>query len=83
LSSPPARADRVALGTAAVSIIAVACCAALPLLAALAGGIGLAALLGIGSGAVLLLAAVVAAVVVARARRRRACRPGSGERAPL
>jgi hypothetical protein len=54
----------------------------LPLLATLAGGIGVAALFGIGSGALLLLAAVVGVVVVARARRRSACNPNTGDRAP-
>jgi hypothetical protein len=82
LSSHPASSDRVALRTAGISILAVACCAGLPLLAALAGGIGVAALLGIGSGALVLLAAVVVAVMIARARRRSACNPDSGDRAP-
>jgi hypothetical protein len=50
-----------------VAGIAVACCAALPLLIALAGGVAVATILGIGAG--LAAAALLGAWLVARIRR--------------
>ncbi|MBW8060720.1 MAG: hypothetical protein FVQ78_10485 [Solirubrobacterales bacterium] len=79
------------LGLAGVGVAAavVVCCATLPLLVGVAGGIALAALLGVGAG-ILALAALVVFVVVT-VRRRRACErprqspsigPQSGREAP-
>lgn len=64
-SQPPG--GLAALGIAAFAVI---CCAALPLLVALAGGVAIGTVLGIGAG--LVAAALLGSVVVARARRRRA-----------
>lgn len=67
-----------ALGIAA---FAVACCAALPLLAALAGSVAVGTVLGVGAG--LAAAALLGGLVVARARPRRAGEPrdtASGQR---
>lgn len=66
-SDPTSRGALPALG---IAVFAGACCAALPFIAALAGGIAAATLLGTGAG--LAVAAVLASLVVARARRRRA-----------
>ena len=62
-------ATRDGLAAAGVAVFAVACCAGLPLLAALAGGVALGTLLGVGVG--VLAALVVGAALAARARRRR------------
>jgi hypothetical protein len=67
----PPRPARVALGAVAASILALACCAGLPLLAALAAGLGTAALVGIGAGAAVAIGAAIAASAVVRTRRRR------------
>lgn len=55
------------VGLAAVMVV---CCAAIPLLAALAGSVALGTVLGVGAGAAAAL--VLGGLVVARARRRRA-----------
>ena len=57
-------------GLAGVGAIALAigCCAAVPLAAALAGSIALGTLVGIGAGAIALIA--LTALIVLRARRR-------------
>jgi hypothetical protein len=70
---PPdsAASGLVALGVAAVVID---CCAGLPLLLALAAGVGTAAVLGIGAG-IVAAALLVGAVVRWTPRRRRACEP--------
>ena len=60
---------RNGLAAAAVAVFAVLCCAGLPLLAALAGGVALGTLLGVGAG--VLGALVIATVLNARARGRR------------
>ena len=61
----PSQSGLAALGIAAVAIV---CCAALPLLAALAGGVALGALLGVGAGVV--AAVLLVGTVVARSRKR-------------
>ncbi|MCA1699057.1 MAG: hypothetical protein LC790_09220 [Actinobacteria bacterium] len=55
-----------------IAAFAVVCCAGLPLLAGLLGGIALGSVLGVGVGA---LAVVIVSVIVARGRRQRACAP--------
>lgn len=60
-------------GLAGVGVLALLCCAALPVVIAFLGALTLTGLLG-GSLAVCLLVASAAAMVV-RARRRRACPP--------
>jgi len=57
--------------------LAVVCCAALPLTAALAGSVTIGLVLGVGAGVVALMALVSAIVLVVRARRRR---PPAAER---
>jgi len=61
------------MGLAALGIgaFAVVCCAGLPLVAGVLGGVALGSVLGVGAGA--LAAVVVIALVVVRARRQRAC----------
>lgn len=54
---------------AAIAAVAVACCAALPLLVALAGGVAIGTLLGIGAGALALGGAVM--LIAARGRGRK------------
>ncbi len=71
--SPPGSRTATRTGLAALSIgaIAVLCCAGLPLIAAVLGGIALGSALGLG-GAVLAVVVVIA-LIVARARRQRSC----------
>jgi hypothetical protein len=57
----------------ALPIVAVLCCAALPVVGVLAAGLTVAAVVGVGAGLLALTAAVGIAAVVFRARRRRAC----------
>ncbi len=61
------------MGLAALGIgaFAVVCCAGLPLVAGVLGGVALGSVLGVGAGA--LAVVVVIVLVVARARRQRAC----------
>jgi hypothetical protein len=58
-------------GLAAVGLaaIAVVCCAALPLLAALSGGIAVGAVLGIGAGVLAVIGLVALVVLHQRSRR--------------
>ena len=63
------------LGAMVVAVIAVACCAGIPVIAAVLGGITLAPVLG-ATGSLLAAAGLVAAVAFTiRLRRRRACGP--------
>lgn len=64
-----AKTGIVGLGIAALAVV---CCGALPLLAALASILAIGATLGAGAG-ILAIAAVAGAVAI-RMRRRRACR---------
>ena len=61
------------MGLAALGIgaLAVVCCAGLPLVAGVLGGVALGSVLGVGAGA--LAVVVVIVLVVARAHRQRAC----------
>lgn len=72
------RASGPALGVAAAAF-AVICCAGLPAIGALIGGITIAAVIGVAGG-VLALAALGggAIVLVSARRRRRSCPPSSG-----
>lgn len=60
-----------AVGLAALAVV---CCAALPLIVWVVGGLSLAALLGVGGGAALGVLLVGLGVLALRARRRR-CAP--------
>ncbi len=61
------------MGLAALGIgaFAVVCCAGLPLVAGVLGGVALGSVLGVGAGALAVIVVIV--LVVARARRPRAC----------
>lgn len=61
------RGARGGIAALAIAGIAVACCAALPLLLALAGGVAVAIVLGLGAG--LVAAVLLGAWVVDRERR--------------
>ena len=65
-------AARHGLAAVGLAVFAVTCCAALPLLAVLAGSVAIGAVLGIGAGAVALGGLV--ALIVVRVRARRRCR---------
>ncbi len=74
-ASPPDGSERhgatgaLAVGAAAFAVF---CCAGLPLVASLVGGLTVAGVLGVSAGVLIAAAAVATAVVVLRARRRRA-----------
>jgi ABC-type transport system involved in cytochrome c biogenesis permease subunit len=55
------------------ALIALACCAGLPVMTTILGGLTLAALIGVAGGTLLLAAAVVAGALLICARRRRVC----------
>lgn len=61
------------MGLAALGIgaFAVVCCAGLPLVAGVLGGVALGSVLGVGAGALVVIVVIV--LVLARARRQRAC----------
>ena len=65
----------LAVGAAAFAVF---CCAGLPLIASLVGGLTLAGVLGASAGVLIAAAAVATAVVVLRGRRRRAGQSSSG-----
>ncbi len=62
-----------ALAVAGVGVLAVVCCAAFPLLAAVLGSVALGSVLGsvLGVGAGIVAVVVLLALVLVRARRRR------------
>ena len=62
--------EKVGWTVAGIGALAVVCCAGLPLLVGLAGGLALGAVLGAGAGIVAVVS--LTALVLARARRRRA-----------
>jgi hypothetical protein len=75
---PQRRSDTATAGLAtALAVAAVACCAGLPAIAALIGGLTLGVVLGLGLGAVALGLVAWSAVAIFTRRRRRA-RRGSG-----
>jgi hypothetical protein len=59
-------------------LLAVACCAGLPALGAIAGGLTVAAVIGISTGTLLAAAVVALAVLIWRGRHRRACEEPTG-----
>ena len=65
---------------AAGALLAVACCAGLPALGAIVGGLTVAAVIGISTGALLAAAVVALVVLIWRGRRRRACEGPRGAR---
>jgi hypothetical protein len=67
---------------AAGALLAVACCAGLPALGAIVGGLTVAAVIGISTGALLAALVVSLAVLIWRGRRRRACEGSKRDRSP-
>lgn len=69
-----------ALGVVAAGALVVACCAGLPAISALIGGITIAGVIGVAGGVLALSALGGGAVLLVRARRRRgSCRPSARE----
>jgi len=68
------RASGPALGVAA-GLFAVVCCAALPAVGSLIGGIAIARVIGVGAAVLAIAAVLGATALVLRARRRRGSRP--------
>jgi hypothetical protein len=73
----PAHGGLAGLGIAAFAVI---CCAALPLLAALAGSVGIGTVLGAGAG--LGAAVLLVGLVAAHGQRRRAGNPSAATAEP-
>lgn len=72
------RASGPALGIGA-GVFAVVCCAGLPAIGALIGGITIAAVIGVAGGVLALAALGGGAIMLVRARRRRrSCPPNAG-----
>jgi hypothetical protein len=70
------------IGTAGVTVFVVVCCAGLPLVAGLLGGLTVTGVIGVGGAFVAFALAAVAAVAL-RSRRRAACeRQASGSAKP-
>jgi len=63
--------SRTGFAALGIGAFAVVCCAGIPLVAGVLGGVALGSVLGVGAG--VLAVVVVIALVVARARRQRAC----------
>jgi hypothetical protein len=63
------------LPIAAVAVVGVVCCAGLPALATVLGGLALGAVLGVAGGVLVLAGLIAAAVLLVRMRRRRRCSP--------
>jgi Flp pilus assembly protein TadB len=69
----PGSSSKTGLASLGIAALAVLCCAAVPLLAAVAGGLALGALVGVAAGVVAVL--VLVALIVAWTRRRRTSAP--------
>jgi hypothetical protein len=77
------RAGAEGLTTAVIAAVAdIVCCAGLPLIAALLGGIALAALLGVAGGMLVVAALTAIVVAVMRKRGRRIAPRGTRSRLP-
>jgi zinc transporter ZupT len=75
------RGDRsypFALLVAAGALVAVGCCAGLPALGAIVGGLTVAGAIGISGGALLAAVVLTLAVLIWQGRRRRACEGPKG-----
>jgi hypothetical protein len=70
------------LAPVAVAVLAIVCCAGLPVLAGVFAGLTLATILGFGGGLIALIAVLAGTVLVLRARRRRSCPPTSQRPTP-
>jgi hypothetical protein len=63
------------LAPVGIGVLAIVCCAGLPLLAGVFAGVTLATVLGLGGGLIALVAALAGMVLALRARRRRSWPP--------
>jgi len=63
--------EKTGLAALGMGALVVVCCAALPLVAGVLGGVAIGAILGVGAGVLAL--AVLATLVLLRGRRKRAC----------
>ena len=66
----------------AVGVLAVACCAGLPLLAGVFAGLTLGALLGVGGGLIVLFVTLATLFFAVRTRHRRSCPPPNPRSTP-
>ena len=73
--------DTATFAAVGVAAAAVACCAGLPALAAVLGGLSLAAILDAGAGLLALAGLAGASALIVRARRAPRCPPGAGPEA--
>jgi hypothetical protein len=77
MAAPPGGEERRGatglIATVGVGVFAVVCCAGLPLITGLVGGLTVAGVLGVGTGLLVAAAAVAAVALVVRSRQRRAC----------
>ena len=69
------------MGVGAIAVLAVACCAAGPVLVGVLGAIGVGAVLGVGVGLLAMVGLTV--VMVLYRRRRHRCRVKGDRRSPL
>jgi uncharacterized membrane protein YedE/YeeE len=63
------------LAPVGIGVLAIVCCAGLPVLAGVFAGVTLATILGLGGGLIALIAVLSVMVLALRARRRRRCPP--------
>jgi len=75
--SGPERHGTTGVVVVGAAAFAVFCCAGLPLVASLLGGLTLAGVLGVSGGVLIATAAVATVVVLLRARHRRASQSSS------
>jgi hypothetical protein len=67
--------DTTTFAAVAVAVIGVACCAGLPAIATVVGGLTVAAVLGVAGGTLAVTALVATVMFVVRVRRPRVCAP--------
>jgi len=70
-TEPPPQPSRLSVVTWGAAVVAILCCAGLPLLSAAVGGLTLGAVFGVGAGVLALAGALVFGLIFLRARRRR------------
>jgi hypothetical protein len=63
------------LAPVGVALLAIVCCAGLPVLAGIFPGLTIATILGVGGGLVVLIAVLAGMLLALRARRGRSCPP--------
>lgn len=78
----PSRSGSLGLVGAFAAVIAVGCCARLPTVAAVLGGLSVVALIGVASGLSVVAAGFAALVFLSRARRADLCSSPTEKAAP-